>query len=49
MTAIAMPITPSTLKASPNISHAISAVVGGVRYSRLVTTVASLRRSSVNS
>src|SRR5690606_21143525 len=39
----AMPATISTVIGSPNSSQAISAVVGGTRYMRLVTLVAAPR------
>ena len=44
-----MPATPVRLNASPNMSQAIRAVVGGVRYNRLVTLVAALFRINANS
>src|SRR5690606_11661595 len=44
-----MPAMPARLKDSPNAAQAIRAVVGGVRYSRLVTCVAALLRIRANS
>ena len=49
MTASTMPIMPTMLNASPNMTHAMMAVVGGVRYNRLVTCVAALFRIRANS
>jgi len=48
MTANAMPAMPIRLNTSPNAAHAINAVVGGVRYSKLVTCVAALLRINAN-
>ena len=49
MTASSMPAMPTMLNASLNMTHAITAVVGGVRYNKLVTCVAALLRMSANS
>ena len=43
-----MPAIPIRLKTSPNAAQAIKAVVGGVRYRRLVTRVAALLRIRAN-
>ena len=48
VTASAMPAMPAMLNASPNISQAMTAVVGGVRYNKLVTLVAALFRIKAN-
>ena len=48
ITAINMPTIPAKLKLSPKINHAMIAVVGGVKYIRLVTLVAALLRIKAN-